>query len=227
MAGETPGGGAVQTGGGEGVEAQLTGAGVDVIGHGLQGGEVGDLVQGVTGLGQQGLVHDDAEGLIAVTDGQQLAVLAIEVEVVGGEFLGEVGVGEVIAILAPGLDGAGVAALEHGGGAVGLIHLDGESVVVLAGGGGDDLHGDTGLLGVLLGQILPGLVRLGLEVQVVDRAGGFRAGSGAGCRGGVAVAAASQQSQAQAGRQHKSERFLHLLFLLINFGSLQETQVNS
>ena len=160
MAGETPGGGAVQTGGGEGVEAQLVGAGVDVIGYGLQGGEVGDLVQGVTGLGQQGLVDDDAEGLVAVTHGQQFAVLTVEVEVVGGEFLGEVGVGEVIAVLAPGLDGAGVAALEHGGGAVGLIHLDGESVVVLAGGGGDDLHGDTGLLGVLLGQILPGLVRL-------------------------------------------------------------------
>ena len=45
VAGETPGGGAVQTGGGEGVEAQLIGAGVDVVGHGLQGGEVGDLVE--------------------------------------------------------------------------------------------------------------------------------------------------------------------------------------
>ena len=208
------------------LSAQLIGAGVDVIGHGLQGGEVGDLVQGVTGLGQQGLVDDDAEGLVAVTNGQQLAVLAVEVEVIGGELVGEVGAGEVIAELAPGLDGASVAALEHGGG-LGLIHLNGEGVVVLAGGGGDDLHGDAGLLGVLLGKLLPGGIGLGLEVQVVDRASGFRAGSGAGCRGGVAVAAASQQSQAQAGRQHKSERFLHLLFLLINFGSLQETRVNS
>ena len=69
VAGEAPGGGAVQTGGGEGVEAQLGGAGVDVVGDGLQGLKVGDLVEGVAGLLQQSLVDDDAEGLVAVADG--------------------------------------------------------------------------------------------------------------------------------------------------------------
>ena len=37
MAGEAPGGGAVQAGGGEGVKAQLGSAGVDVLGNSLQG----------------------------------------------------------------------------------------------------------------------------------------------------------------------------------------------
>ena len=46
---------------------------MDVIGNGLQGLEVGDLVQGVTGLLQQGLVDDDAEGLVAVADGQTVS----------------------------------------------------------------------------------------------------------------------------------------------------------
>ena len=56
MAGETPRGGAVQTGGGKGIEAQLSGAGVDVIGNGLQGLKVGDLVQRVTGLSSRALL---------------------------------------------------------------------------------------------------------------------------------------------------------------------------
>ena len=56
MAGETPGGGAVQAGSGEGVEAQLGSAGVDVVGNGLQGSEVGDLLNGVAGLLQQSLL---------------------------------------------------------------------------------------------------------------------------------------------------------------------------
>ena len=56
MAGETPGGRAVQAGGGEGIEAQLGSTGMDVIGNGLQGLEVGDLVQGVAGLSSRALL---------------------------------------------------------------------------------------------------------------------------------------------------------------------------
>ena len=44
--------------------------------------------------------------------------------------------------------------------------------------------------------------------------------------GKYAPSAKGQQSQAQAGRQHESKRFLHLLFLLIKFGPLQETLVH-
>ena len=53
VAGEAPGRGAFQAGGGEGVEAQLSGAGVDVVSDGLQGREVLDLIQRVAGLVQR------------------------------------------------------------------------------------------------------------------------------------------------------------------------------
>ena len=48
-----------------------------------------------------------------------------------------------------------------------LVHLGGQGGLILAGGGGDDLDLHAGLLGVGLGQCLPGLVGLGLEVQIV------------------------------------------------------------
>ena len=59
VAGESPGRGAVQTGGGEGVEAQLSSAGVDVFSNSLQGLEVGDVSQVVASLCQQSGVDDD------------------------------------------------------------------------------------------------------------------------------------------------------------------------
>ena len=216
MAGEAPGGGAVHVAGGEGVEAQLVRAGVDILDHGLQGLKVGDLLHGVAGLRQQVGVHDDAVALIAVADGSQLAVLGVEVVGVGVQLIGDGGAGKVIAVVAPGANG-GLVAHDKEGGGVGLVHGGGEGLVVGAGSSGLHGHRHAGLLGVHLGDGLQDLIRLGLEVQPKDTAGGFCAGSGAG--GGVVAAAASQQSQAQAGRQHKSKRFLHHVFLLINFGS--------
>ena len=50
--------GAVHTGGGEGREAQLVLAGGDVLGHLLQVVEALDVVNGVAGLLQQGLIGD-------------------------------------------------------------------------------------------------------------------------------------------------------------------------
>ena len=208
MAGESPGGGAVQTGAGERVEAQLGCSGVDVVGDGLQGIEVGDLIEGMAGLLQQRLVDDDAERLVAIADGYQL-VAVIEVEIGGGEFLYEIGVGEIQRVLAPGLHGALVADLEHGGGGV-LIHFSGKGVVVFAGSGGHDLDFHAGLLGVGLGQILPGLIRFGLEVQVVDLAGG-----GIGGLGGVRGRFRSRFAGAGAEREHDAQNeqdckeFLH------------------
>ena len=63
MAGEAPGRGGIQTGGGEGGKAQLVLVGGDVLGNSLQAGEVLDLVERVACLFQQLGIDDDAEGL--------------------------------------------------------------------------------------------------------------------------------------------------------------------
>ena len=175
MAGEPPGRGAVQTGSGEGVKAQLSAAGVDILGNGLQGSEVLDLLQGVTGLLQELGVDDDAEGLVAVADGLQLASLIVEVEVVGGQLLGDGAVRQVQGVVVPVFQAGQVADVVDGG-SFGLGHLSGEGVGVGAGSSGDNLHGNAGLLGVELGQLLQGGVCLRLEVQVVNPTGAFRGG---------------------------------------------------
>ena len=197
MAGEAPAGGAVHAGGGEGVEAQLRGTGVDVLRHGLEGLKVGDILHGVAGLFQQGLVGDDAERLVAVAHGQGVAVLAVEVELVGAQLFVEVGVLQGQEVIGPGIQAGLGAALEQRGGGVALVHLSGQGFGIGAGGGGDHGDGHTGLLGVGLGQRLPGLIGLGLEVEVVDLAGRF-----GGSR-------ARNQGQAQRKRQNQSQQFLH------------------
>ena len=60
------------------------------------------------------------------------------------------------------------------GGSFALLHLAHQGGLVLAGSGGHDGDRHAGLLGVLSGQILPILILLGLEVQVVDLAGSCR-----------------------------------------------------
>ena len=214
MAGETPRGGAVQTGGGEGIEAQLSGAGVDVIGNGLQGLEVGDLVQRVTGLLQQSLVDDDAKGLVAVTDGNGLAVGILQIKVMGGHLVVHVGAFQVVAELTVAVDSTQIAHLEHGGSGV-LIHLGGQGGVVLAGGGGDNLDGYTGLSGVGGGQSLPSGVGLGLEVQVVHAAGGSVAAL-VGVGIGLLLLAAGYQGQSHHESQEHCKKLLHLRLLLQN-----------
>ena len=211
MTGEAPAGGALQAGGAEGVKAQLGSAAVDVVGDLLQGLKVGDIGDLIAGLLQQSLVDDDAKGLIAVVDGHGLAVGILQVEVLGGHFLHDVGVIQRIAEIAIGVDGALVAHLEHGGRS-GLVQLGGQHGVILAGGGGDDLDLHAGLLGVGLGQILPGLVGLGLEVQVIHGALGLRA---AVC-GGLG---AGYQGQSHDSGQDQCKSFLHDQFSFIIYFS--------
>ena len=175
MAGEAPAGGAFEAGGGECVEAELFSTSVDVVSDSLQGSEVGDLVDGVAGLLKQSLVDDDAECFVAVADRQRLAVFTLEVESVGGHLVHDGGAVQRIAVVAVGVDGALVAALEEGRSGA-LVQLGGEGGVVGAGSSGDDLDGNAGLLGVGGGELLPGFVSLGLEVQVVDGAGRFGRG---------------------------------------------------
>ena len=184
MAGEAPGGGAVQAGGGEGVKAQLRSAGVDILGNSLQAGEILDFLQLVAGLFQQRLVDDDAESLVAVTSGQQLAVFAVEVEVGGGHFVGEISAAQIQHIIAPGLETFQVAALEQGGGSAALVHFSGQGLGVGAGGGGHDGHLHAGLFGIGLGLLLPGGVGFMLEVEVVHLAalGGGNGGDHRHCQ---------------------------------------------
>ncbi len=179
MAGEAPAGVVAHGRGGESIEAELGSAGVDVLGDLLEGVEVGDVGEGVAGLLQQILVDDDAVALIAVADGAELAVVVIEVVGVGAQLVGDVGAGQVVAVVAPGADGGLVADDEHRRG-FGLVHLGGQGLVVGAGGGGQNGDGHAGLLGVHAGDLLQRGVSLGLEVQPVNAAGG----------GGIAVAAA-------------------------------------
>ena len=175
MAGETPAGGAFEAGGGECVEAELVSTGMDVVSDSLQGFEVGDLVDGVASLLKQSLVDDDAERLVAVADGEGLAVFTLEVESIGGHLIHDGSAVERIAVVAVGIDGALVAALEQGRSGA-LVKLGCEGGVIGAGSSGDDLDGNAGLLGIGGGELLPSFVSFGLEVQVVDRTGRFGRG---------------------------------------------------
>ena len=207
MAGEAPGGAAVHAGGGEGGEAQLVLAGGDVLDDSLQGLEVGDVLNGIAGLGQQSLVDDDAVALIAVTDGADLALGILQDVSVGVQLVEHIGAGQIVAELAPGVHSGGVAHDEHGGSLV-LIHLGGQGVVVGAGSSGHDLDGHTGLLGVQASDLLQSLVGLGLEVQPVNTAGSLGALIGSG-----SLLAASDQTQNHDQGQHQSKKLFHTLII--------------
>ena len=228
MTGEAPGRGAFQAGGGEGVEAQLSGAGVDVVSDGLQGREVLDLIQRVAGIGQQLGVDDDTEGLVAVAHGLQLTGLVVEVEVVGGQLTGERRSGQIQSVLIPVLQAGHVADVVDGGSAV-LAHLGVQGVGVVAGSSGYDLDRHAGLLGVAGGQTLQSLVELGLEVQVVDGTGsGGRVGLGLGGGSvnlgfggslglGSGLGAAGGQTHYHDNCQQQCNQLFHLCFLLFSF----------
>ena len=104
---ETPVGRTVHAGGGEStINAQLSLAGLNVVGDLLQGLEIGDVGQLIAGLLQQSLVDDDAECFVAVADRQRLAVFTLEVESVGGHLVHDGGAVQRIAVVAVGVDGA-------------------------------------------------------------------------------------------------------------------------
>ena len=170
---------------------------MNVLGHGLEAFKVGDLLKGVTGLFQQRLVDDDAKGLVAVAHGQRLAVGAVEVELIGGQLFVEVGILQVEQVIGPSVQTGLIAALEQRGGRVALVHFGGEGFGIGAGGRGFNRDGHAGLLGVGLGQRLPGGVGFGLEVEVVDLAGGLGGGG------------ARNHGQAQRERKNQGQQFLH------------------
>ena len=186
---EAPVGRTVHAGGGEStINAQLSLAGLNVVGDLLQVIEALDVVLGVAGGGQQLLIVDDAVGLDDVSDtGNGVAVL--QCKGVAGQLTVQLAVGEVQAVVLPVCQTHRAVDLEQGR-SFALLHLAHQGGLVLAGSSGDNGHRHAGLLGVLSGQILPILILLGLEVQVVDLAGSCGSGRSCGRTGGGSSGAA-------------------------------------
>ena len=221
----------VHASGGEStVHAQLGLACLDIVSDLLQIGKALDVVLGVTSGAQQLLVVDDAVGLNDVCNaGDSVAVL--QGEGVAGQLAVQLAAGQVVAVILPVGQTHRAVDLEQGG-SLALFHLAHQSGLILAGSGGDNGHRHAGLLGVLSGQILPILILLGLEVQVVDLAVCLCSGAGSsgrtGSRGSSAAggAAAGSQTQSSGGNASglqevtTSNHFLHNKFsflLKINY----------
>ena len=200
---ETPVRRAIHAGGGESaIDAQLSLAGLNVIGDLLQIVKALDIVLRVTGGGQQFLVVDDAVGLDDVCDaGNGVAVL--QGEGVAGQLAVQLAAGQVVAVVLPVGQTHRTVDLEQGG-SLALLHLAHQGGLVLAGSSSHDGDGHAGLFGVNLSQILPSLILFGLEVQEVDLAVGTgscgrgssgRTGSGGSGGGGAGRASTGSQPQ--------------------------------
>lgn len=99
-------------------------------------------------------------------------------------------------------------------GGVGLIHLGVQGLVVGAGGSGNYLDGYARLICVHLGDLLQGVVGLGLEVQPVDGAG-----VGTAFVFAPAAAAAGQKGERHGRAEGQGQEFLassHFIVLLQN-----------
>ena len=185
----------IHAGGGECSEAKLVLAGGDVLGNLLQVGKALDVVHAVTSLFQQGLVGDQTVAFDNVADAQG-GVAVLQGVGIAGQLTGDLGAGQVVAVVFPAGQADRAVDLEQSG-RIALGHLAHQGGLVLAGSSGHDGDGNAGLLGVLGGQILPGFILLGLEVQVVDLAGCIRSSSG---RGGVSSGCGAVSSGSGGGR---------------------------
>ena len=230
MAGEPPGGGAVKAGGAEGVKSQLCGAGVYIVCNGLQRSEVLYLVNGMASLLQQGLVGDDAIGFEAVRYGDDAALGVLQGIVFGGELVIYGGVGQIIAVLTPGGNAALVALEQRGG--LALVHLGGQSGLIVAGSSGNDLYGYSGELGVLLSQLLPSGVGFGLEVEIIDGTGcsgllgGLLRGRLSAFLGGFSLVCSRCRTgchrEYHSNSQQQCQKLLHFVILSFYFISARQ-----
>ena len=221
----------VHASGGEStVHTQLSLACLNIVSDLLQISKALDIVLRVAGGAQQFLVIDDAVGLDDICDaGNSVAIL--QCEGIAGQLTVQLAAGQIVAVILPVCQTHRAVHLEQGG-SLALLHLAHQGGLVLAGSGGDNGHRHAGLLGVLSGQILPILILLGLEVQVVDLAVCLCSGAGSsgrtGSRGSGAAggAAAGSQTQSSGGNASglqevtTSDHFLHNKFsflLKINY----------
>ena len=182
---ETPVGAGIETGGGErALDTKLVLLSLDVIGHGLQGIEVVDVIDAldlgaVSGnvLGQQILVVDQAISLHGIRNTDDLIPI-LEGDILVDKLLVRLSIGHVFGVGRPVLVADRAVDLEQGR-SLGLGDLRLQSLFVCTGSSGLDLDLDTGFLGVILGQLLPLVAGFRLEVQVVDLALAVGAGAGA------------------------------------------------
>ena len=185
------------------VHAQLSLACLNIVSDLLQIGKALDVVLGIASGGQQFLVVDDGVGLEDVGDGSH-SVAILQCERVAGQLTVQLAAGQIVAVILPVCQTNRAVHLEQGG-SLALLHLAHQGGLVLARSGGDNGHRHAGLLGVLSGQILPILILLRLEVQVVDLAvslcSGRRTGSraGSGGSGGAGRTATGSQTQSSGG----------------------------
>ena len=173
---ETPVGAGIETGGGErALDTKLVLLSLDVIGHGLQGIEVVDVIDAldlgaVSGnvLGQQILVVDQAISLHGIrnTDG---LIPILEGDILVDKLLVRLSIGHVFGVGRPVLVADRAVDLEQGR-SLGLGDLGLQSLFVCTGSSGLDLDLDTGFLGVILGQLLPFVAGFRLEVKEVHLA---------------------------------------------------------
>ena len=212
------------------VHAQLSLACLNIVSDLLQISKALDVVLRVAGSAQQFLVIDDAVGLDDICDaGNSVAIL--QCEGVAGQLTIDLTAGQIVAVILPVCQTHRAVHLEQGG-SFALFHLAHQGGLVLAGSSGNDSHRHAGLLGVLGGQILPSLILLGLEVQVVDLAVCLCSGAGSsgrtGSRGSGAAGRAAAGSQTQSSGRNASglqevttsNHFLHNKFsflLKINY----------
>ncbi len=126
--------------------------------------------------------------------------------------------GEVIAVVAPGVEARFVASTGTVSEQKRLVHFGGQRLGVGAGGSGDDGDRHAGLFGVCCGKRLPGGIRLGLKVEVVHFAdsrggiggrsfggGGFRRGGGGLRGGGRSSGGACKARKRHHGNQNQSK----------------------
>ena len=182
------------------IHAQLGLACLDIIGDLLQIVKALDVVLGVTGGSQQLLVIDDAVGLNDVCNaGDSVAIL--QGEGVAGQFAVQLAAGQVVAVILPVGQTHRTVDLEQGR-SLALLHLAHQGGLVLTGSSGHNGHRHAGLLGVRSSQVLPSLILLRLEVQVVDLAvslcSGLRTGSRAGSGGSGGAGRTTTCGQAQS-----------------------------
>ena len=210
VGGVAPAGGVIHAGGSEGtVNAELVLAGLDVIGASLQLVEGVDVLGLVAGLLEELLVVDDAVALLNPVDTQILAV-GLQSQGVVNELTAELGIGQVGAVILPVLKTGGAVDLEQGrSGALG--HLGLELLLVGVGGGGHDLDLDALLLLVRLGDLLPLLVDLGLELEEVDLGSVTRS---RGARAGRTTAAHEAQTKNRSRGTSKAQELPSAHFVL-------------
>ena len=207
---ESPVRGAVHTCRGKCRKAKLRGACCDILGYLFQIREGLDIVDSVACLLQQCLIYNQSVGLDYICDAVY-GVVFLQRVVIAGQLSVDIGSCQVIAVILPVCQTHRSVYLEQGRSAA-LAHLTHQSGLIVTGCCRYNGYRNAGLVGISLCQVLPLLILLRFEVQIVYRA--FCSACFCGiclrvcrCRGVSSVgrsAAACQHGNCQSAAQCKS-----------------------